>query len=202
MIFRVLSISTFKQKVIARSFLIKAKFSIWHYLRFLMFAGESSATVYHRVWKHQLWQRQRLSQRLLSSCKRRYQHRSCLSQQIWTGSDVWWSAEARKNASLLLLREWFWFVSVGVRPKCKDYLNSPLQKVNISSNEDLWFNENFLYFWWFIMSLVMRKGNALRKISQNFLPILFISILMRMMLLLYHSHSSNDGQKMGQFSSI
>ena len=70
-------------------------------------SGQSSATIYHRLREHQLWQRQRFPEGLFSSSQGRYQHRGCLPEQVRARPHVWWSPQEGEDSSLIFLCKFF-----------------------------------------------------------------------------------------------
>ena len=77
-----------------------------------LISGQPSATIHHRVRKHQLWQRQRLPEGLLPPGPWRHQHRGGLPQQERARPHVRWSPQEGKDASLIFLCKFFSIISI------------------------------------------------------------------------------------------
>ena len=66
-------------------------------------SGQSSASIYHRLWEHKFWQCQRFPEGLLSSSQGRHQYGGGLPEQVWARPHVWWPPQEGENASLIFL---------------------------------------------------------------------------------------------------
>ena len=66
-------------------------------------SGQSSASIYHRLWEHKFWQCQRFPEGLLSSSQGRHQYGGGFPEQVRARPHVWWPPEEGEDASLIFL---------------------------------------------------------------------------------------------------
>ena len=75
-------------------------------------SGQSSATIYHRLREHKLWQCQRFPEGLLSSSQGRHKYGGGLPKQVRARPNVRWSPQEGKDASLIFLCKFFSIISI------------------------------------------------------------------------------------------